>query len=475
MFKKRKMDTGSEVAANGKVENKPMKSPHVWALLFGLAALCALLTWIIPAGSYERQEVNGRMMVIAGTYAQTESTPVSLWGLLMALPKGWADIASGIFMVFFVGMALKVMEVTGTLSAALNKMVVAFRGKELVGVCVISVVFSLLGMGDSLGMAVLAIVPLCVAVSRAMGFDGLVGLSMSYIAYHVGFSAGEINVFTTALAQEMADIPRFSGMGVRIFLHVLLLATLLFFTIRYAIKVKKDPSTTLCIADSSLNVELGNVTSMTVRQIINLVLFIASFAIIVYGAIVFGWSYQQFSAVFLALAIAAGLVGGLGINGTATACVNGCSGVAYGALVIGIARSISIVLSEGGIMDTIVYWMSKPIASATPAIGALLMFLANVVVNIFIPSGSGQAAVVMPLMIPLADVTGISRHVAVLAFQMGDGLNNFIIPTAAMLMASLGMIGLPYNKYLKWAMPIFIVHAIIAAAVIMTLQVVGWC
>lgn len=475
MFKKRKMEAGSEAAAAGRVENKPMKSPHVWALLFGLAALCAVLTWIIPAGSFDRQEVNGRMMAVAGTYAQTESTPVGLWGLLMALPKGWADIANGIFMVFFVGAALKVMEVTGTLSAALNKLVVAFRGKELIGVCIISVVFSLLGMGDSLGMAVLAIVPLCVAVSRAMGFDGLVGLSMSYIAYHVGFSAGEINIFTTAIAQELADIPRFSGMGVRIFLHVVLLATLLYFTIRYAIKVKKDPLQTLCMADSSLNVELGGETSMSVRQIINLVLFIVTFIIIVYGAIVHSWSYQQFSAMFLALAIAAGLVGGLGINGTATACVNGCSGVAYGALVIGIARSISIILTEGGIMDTVVYWMSKPIAASGPAVGALLMFLANVVVNIFVPSGSGQAAVVMPLMIPLADVTGISRHVAVIAFQMGDGLNNFIIPTAAMLMASLGMIGIPYNKYLKWAFPIFLVHAAIAAVVIIALQLAGWC
>ena len=475
MFKKRKMDSSNEAVANGNVENKPMKSPHVWALLFGLAALCTILTWIIPAGSYERHEVNGRMMVIAGTYAQTQSTPVDLWGLLLSVPKGWADICNGIFMVFFVGAALKVMEVTGSLSAALNKMVVAFRGKELIGVCVISVVFSLLGMGDSLGMAVLAIVPLCVAVSRAMGFDGLVGLSMSYIAYHVGFSAGEINIFTTAIAQELADIPRFSGMSVRILLHVLLLASLLYFTIKYAVKVKKDPSKTLCLADSSLNVELDGKTAMSVRQIINLVLFVLTFGIIVYGAIVHGWSYQEFSAIFLGFAIVAGLVGGLGINGTATACVNGCSGVAYGALVIGIARSISIVLTEGGIMDTVVYWLSKPIGASTPAIGALLMFLANVIVNIFIPSGSGQAAVVMPLMIPLADVTGISRHVAVLAFQMGDGLNNFIIPTAAMLMASLGMIGIPYNKYLKWAFPIFVVHAVIAATVIMVLQVIGWC
>ena len=150
-------------------------------------------------------------------------------GILLALPKGMYDIANGIFMVFFVGAALKIIEVTGALNTTLQRMVVAFRGKELLGVCVISVIFSLLGMGDNLGMAVLAVIPLCVVVSEAMGFDSLVGIAMSYVAYHIGFSAGEINIFTTAIAQELAEIPRFSGMGVRIIIHVLLLVSFFYF------------------------------------------------------------------------------------------------------------------------------------------------------------------------------------------------------------------------------------------------------
>ena len=255
-------------------------------------------------------------------------------------------------------------------------------------------------------------------------------------------------------------------------LHVLLMGSFLYFTLKYCIKISRDKEESLC-PKSSFSIELGE-AQLTGRQILILIAFVVDMAIVVYGAIVYGWSYQQFSAMFLILALFAGLVGGLGINGTATACVDGCANVAYGALVIGIARSISIILTEGGIIDTIVYALSKHISSVGPAFGALMMFLANIVVNIFIPSGSGQAAAVMPLMLPLADVTGISRHVAIIAFQMGDGLNNFFIPTAAMLMASLGMIGLPYNKYLKWAIPIFLVHTVIAAAVIVILQLVGW-
>ena len=331
--------------------NKPMKSPHVWALLFGLTILCAILTWIIPAGSFERQEINGRMMVVAGTYTQTESTPVGLWGLLLSLPKGWYDIANGIFMVFFVGAALKILEVTGALSSALQKLVVAFRGKERIGVCVICAAFSLLGMGDNLGMAVLAIVPLCVVVAEAMGFDALVGLAMSYIAYHIGFSSGEINIFTTAIAQDMAEIPRFSGMGVRIILHVILLASFLYFLLRYCINISREPVKSIC-PKSTFDIELS-AEKITGRQIIILLAFVADMIVLVYGAIRFGWSYQEFSALFLILAIVAGLVGGLGINGTAAACVQGCAGVAYGALVIGIARSISIVLTEGGILADI--------------------------------------------------------------------------------------------------------------------------
>ena len=453
--------------------NKPMRSPHVYALMFGLIVICAILTWIIPAGAFDRQEVNGRMMVVADTYHQIEQSPVGIWGVLMSLPQGWADICKGIFMVFFVGAALKIMEKTNALNTTLQRMVVAFRGKEVVGLTVICFVFSLLGMADSLGMAVVAIVPLCVVIAEAMGFDALVGFAMSYIAYHIGFSSGEINIFTTSIAQGLADIPQFSGMGVRILLHALLFISFMYFLIKYGRSVQKDKSNAL-VPKSTFAIELSE-EKVTTRHILIIVGFVATFVIMVYGAVKFGWSYQEFSALFLAFSIYAGFVGGLGVNNTATYFVEGCANVAYGALVIGVARSISIVLANGNIMDTIVFYLSKPIAAFGPVIGAVLMFLANIIINIFIPSGSGQAAAVMPLMIPLADVTGISRHVAIIAFQMGDGLNNFIIPTAAMMMASIGMIGLPYNKYLKWAMPIFVVHCIIAAVVIAVLQIIGWC
>ncbi len=412
------------------------------------------------------------MMVIPGTYTQTEGTPVGLWGILLALPKGMYDIANGIFMVFFVGAALKIIEVTGALNTTLQRMVVAFRGKELLGVCVISVIFSLLGMGDNLGMAVLAVIPLCVVVSEAMGFDSLVGIAMSYVAYHIGFSAGEINIFTTAIAQELAEIPRFSGMGVRIIIHVLLLGSFFYFLIRYCINISRDPSKSIS-PKSDFDISLST-EKVQLRHIVILLAFLAAMVIMVYGAIVHSWSYQEFGALFLALAIVAGLVGGLGVNGTASTFVAGCANVAYGALIIGVARSISIVLTEGGIIDTIVNYLSKPIGAVGPVIGAALMWIVNSLASLILPSGSGQAATLMPLMIPLADVTGISRHVAVVAFQFGEGLNNFIVPCSAMLMACLGMCKISYSKYLKWAMPIFLAHAVIATVVVMVLQAIGW-
>jgi len=174
------------------------------------------------------------------------------------------------------------------------------------------------------------------------------------------------------------------------------------------------------------------------------------------------------------MAVFCGLIGGLGLNGTAQAFVKGCGSMAYAALVIGMARAISVVMSDGKIIDTVVYYLSLPIAKYGPVIGANLMFFANVVINFFIPSGSGQAVTVMPIMVPLADLTGITRQVAVQAFQFGDGFTNCFIPTASVVMGCLGLSGIAYEKYVKWIFPLILTQVVLAMVALTVLQTIGW-
>lgn len=202
--------------------------------------------------------------------------------------------------------------------------------------------------------------------------------------------------------------------------------------------------------------------------------FIGGFAIILYGVVKLGWGMAKFGPVFLAMAVLTGIFGGLGGNGTARSFVKGCENIAYSALIVGIASAISIVLTEGRIIDTIVYALSNPIVKAGPVLGSVAMFLSNSVINLFIPAATGQAATVMPLMTPIADIAGISRQVAVSAFQFGDGITNCIIPTSTSLFACLGMCGLRYDKYVRWVMPLVIALSIFAAVMLAVLQMAGW-
>lgn len=201
---------------------------------------------------------------------------------------------------------------------------------------------------------------------------------------------------------------------------------------------------------------------------------VISFGAIIYGSLQLKWGIDHYSVVFFMMAVSCGLIGGLGMNGTAVAFVKGCGSMAYAALVIGMARAISVVMTDGKIIDTVVYYLSLPISKYGPVIGANLMFFANIVINFFIPSGSGQAVTVMPIMVPLADLTGITRQVAVQAFQFGDGFTNCFIPTASVVMGCLGIAGIAYEKYVKWIFPLIALQIVLAMVALTVLQTIGW-
>ncbi|WP_198470747.1 YfcC family protein [Acetomicrobium sp. S15 = DSM 107314] len=456
---------------------KKSKIPHVFALMFIITILMAVLTWIVPAGQYERVKEGTITKVVADSFRIVDPNPQGFWDVFNAVVKGWIQSASMIFMVFFVGGAIKILEETGTIRVGMNHIIHKLKGKEIWAVAIIMFLMSIGGATGVFANPVVALIPLGIVLAKGLGYDNVVGFAMIYLGSYIGFNVGWGNVFTVGIAHTIAELPMFSGFGVRVFFHVVNYILVFGFVYLYIKKIKADPTNSLTYSieePSAQNNIFEEKEAMTTRHMICTAIVVVAFGAIIYGSLRLQWGIDHYSVVFLMVAVFCGLLGGLGINGTSIAFVKGCSSMAYAALVIGMARGISVVMTDGKIIDTVVYYLSLPIAMFGPVVGAVFMFFANIVINFFIPSGSGQAVTVMPIMVPLADLTGITRQVAVQAFQFGDGFTNCIIPTASVLMGCLGLSGIPYEKYVKWAAPLIAIQLVLAAIALVVLQLLHW-
>jgi len=456
---------------------KKSKIPHVFALMFIITILMAILTWVIPAGQYERIKEGTITRVVADSFRVVDPNPQGFWDVFHAVVKGWIQAASMIFMVFFVGGAIKILEETGTIRVGMNHIIHKLKGKEIWAVAIIMFLMSIGGATGVFANPVVALIPLGIVLAKGLGYDNVVGFAMIYLGSYIGFNVGWGNVFTVGIAHTIAELPMFSGFGVRVFFHVVNYILVFGFVYLYIKKIKADPtnSLTYSIEESTAQSNVFEEKEvMTIRHMICTAIVVVAFGAIIYGSLRLKWGIDHYSVVFLMVAVFCGIIGGLGTNGTAIAFVKGCGSMAYAALVIGMARGISVVMADGKIIDTVVYYLSLPIGMFGPVVGAVLMFFANIVINFFIPSGSGQAVTVMPIMVPLADLTGITRQVAVQAFQFGDGFTNCIIPTASVLMGCLGLSGIPYEKYVKWAAPLIAIQLVLAITALVVLQLLHW-
>ena len=446
--------------------------------MFMITIFMAILTWIVPAGEFARIKQGAITKVVAGSYHFVKSQPQGIWELFESVAKGWQQSAGIIFMVFFVGAAITTLEMTGALRVGLAKVVKNLKGRELYAVGIVMTIMSIGGATGVFANPVVALIPIGLLMSKALGYDEVVGFGMIYLGAYAGFNVGWGNVFTVGIAHTIAELPMFSGMGVRVLFHIANLVLTFGFLAMYIKKIKADPTKSLTYNPDALKVA-ESVTeqkeeNLTVPQMLCLLIALGSFSAIIYGSIYLKWGIQQYSVVFIMMAVFSGLVGGLGITGTANAFVKGCGTMVYAAFVVGMARAISVVMTDGKIIDTIVNLLAMPIAQFGPVLGANLMLFANIIINFFIPSGSGQAVTVMPIMVPLADLTGITRQVATQAFQFGDGFTNCIIPTAGTLMGCLGIANISYEKYVGWFWPFLAIQLVLASIAITILQIVKW-
>lgn len=466
-----------------KTKKKKLQIPTTCALLFMLMIVCAVLTWIIPAGAYDTEKVGHLNKVIAGTYHTVQGTPVGPWAAIMAVLGGFSKAARLMFMIMFCGGAVEILEKSGSIRAAFGKL--ASRQNLNVNILVL-LVMAFMSIGGAAGVfanPVVALVPIGIILATNLGYDAFTGFLLVYMGAYSGFNVGWANASTIGTAQPIAELPIFSGFSVRVVLNIINFAICYWFTIRYMKKVSKEPTRSLNYEEGlAVSDYMGDKTgsdqsidsSMSWQHVVSLAGLVAVIAAIIIGSIKFGWSYDQMAACFFILAAAAGLVNGMGINGTTKVFIAGCAKMVNAAFIVGFANGIGIILTNGNILNTIVYWLSIPMGHLGSVLGANFMFFANLLINFLIPSGSGQAAAVMPLMVPVADLAGITRQVAVQAFQFGDGFSNCLFPTAGTLMGALAVARTDWARYARWVLPLLGCQIILSCVSLTILQMAGW-
>lgn len=443
---------------NPSAAKKKFRFPHPVVLMFCIVLIVALCSYFVPAGEYARVQVDGRTVVDPNSYTQVESNPIGVMDFLLAFPKGMTAAASITFFIMLVSASFNIITETGAIKSAIGRAAVAFRSKEHLMIPAVIAIFSIGGATFGMSEENVVFVPITIALARALGYDAMVGTSLAVLGAACGFCAGVINPFTIGVAQGLAELPMFSGVVYRILIWVVLVAVTSFYVMRYGNKVRLDPQSGMMyqteLAERGNGIDLSQVEKITGRQKLVLAIVVAGFAMLVYGVMNMDWYVSEIAALFLGMGILSGLVYGFTPDEMVKHFQSGIRDIANGAIMVGIARAILVVMEQSMIIDTAVHAMSGVISSLPSAISVLGMYAVQILTNFFIPSGSGQAAATMPIMVPLADVLGINRQVAVLCFQFGDGFTNSILPVSGTMMAILAMAKIPYEKWLKFAGPL---------------------
>ncbi|MGL5440190.1 MAG: YfcC family protein [Filifactoraceae bacterium] len=438
---------------------KRFKMPHIYVLLSSIIAVCALATRILPTGEFERvKNAAGKMVVVPGTYHAVEATPIGFFGFFRSFYAGMVDAAPIIFFVFIAYASISLVIESGAFNGLVSVLLKYLKGKSRV--IIIPIFIALIGAGSStIGLfeELFPFIPIFVGIAIAAGYDAIVGLAIVALGAGIGYSAATINPFTVGMAQSIAEIAPFSGISYRIICHIVMVVVASFYTIRYALKIQADPTKSLVYGTEVSNVLVSNDVEsyrFGIREKLILLELTVGIGVIIYGSKVYGWYFEELSAVFIIIGLVAAAIMGWKPSVIAEKIAKSFQDIAMACMMIGLARGILIVLRNGSIIDTIVYGMSVPLSKMPSWIAGEAMLVIQTGLNFLIPSGSGQAVTSMPIMAPLADLLGISRQVAVLAFQFGDGLSNILWPTCFAPIIC-GLAGVKIEKWWKFFVPLF--------------------
>jgi len=460
---------------------KKLKLPNTFVLLFIIMALIALATWLVPGGKYDTHLVNGKQLVDPATFHYIDSKPQGLASFLMAPIKGFAEAGLIIGFVLLTGGAFNVLHKTEAVDAMIKSIAKAHARSRLVRVALIPVFVTLFSIGGAtFGMNEEAIpfILIFVPLALALGYDSVVGVSIPFVGSQVGFAAAFLNPFNVGIAQGIAGVPLFSGMGYRVIVWVISTAVTIAFLMWYAARIKRHPdkSPTFVLDQEKRRegtIDFGNFEGMTTRHRLVLWLFAATLGGMVFGVVKFGWFIEEIGALFLAMTVAVALVGRLGADEAVAAFVQGSKDLVGTALVIALARATMVLARDAQIIDTMLHGLMPLVASSSPVFSAQKMFLIQSVINFFIHSGSGQAALTMPIMAPLADLVGVSRQTAILAFQFGE-FTTPMIPTSGITVGVLALARIPWLTWARWMVPLQLIYLVLALLLLVPPCLMNW-
>ncbi|TDL33144.1 YfcC family protein [Jeotgalibacillus sp. S-D1] len=455
--------------------------PHVYVILFIFIVLASLLTYIVPAGEYERiPGPEGRTTIDPASYQTVESNPAGITDFMVAIPNGLAGAAEVVFFTLIIGGMFMVLRKTGMIEWGVSALTRRFSSKSMAVIPVLMVVFSVVCSLIGTQELSLVYIPVILPLLIALRFDSVTAVGVALVATTAGFTTGVLNPINTGLGQQLAEIPVYSGIGLRAVALILIMTTGILYVVRYARKVRQNPKLSLVYEEDAEKRKLYRKTDdakpfqVTKRQKIAAAVTGLFFGVLIYGVLFEGWFMLEMSGLFILMGITAGLIAGLNTSQICEGFNQGFRDVLVGAIIVGIARAVAVVMEDGQIMDTIVYGLGIFVGNFPPVFSAAGMFFTQLLFNFVVPSGSGQALVTMPIMAPLADLLNMTRQTAVLAFQLGDGLGNILFPTSGYFMAALALAGVSWGKWVKFYLPLFGIWTVISIGLLVFAQLTGW-
>ncbi len=467
------------MAAESSKGIKQFKVPHVYAIIFALMVIFAVLTWIVPSGSYQRQEVNGREVTVAGTYEQSEKTYIDeetgdevdlrqgVFDVLQAPTRGIQEAIEVVAFILIVGGSFQVITKTGAITSGMGRVVRRFKNKDILIIPIAMVLFALGGTSFGMAEETLPFFAIFMPIMMAMGFDSMTAFMVVFVGARTGYIASTINPFNVLIAQGILGIQGNPQLWLRMIAWVVLTAVAITWVVLYARRVKKNPESSITFEDDiAKKVEFAADESaldaeFTGRQKGVLAVFIAGMCLIIWGLVTQGWYMNEISAVFLAMGLLSGVIAGFSQDVIAQEFVAGIADFAFSAIVVGLARGILVIASDGMIIDTILNALATGLGGIPAVLFTTLLYAVENLLAILVPSSSGLAALTAPIFGPLTELMGLNPEAAVWALSMGSATMSLICPTSAILVAGLGVCKIKLGQWWKTVWKFFLVVSLI--------------
>lgn len=456
------------------------KMPHNYVILVSIMVLMLILTHIIPAGEYERVEdpVSGKMVVVPGSYQKIDVEAPGFFDLFMALEQGYVEAADIMFLIIFAYGFVYILTKNGTMDAALGTMVKKVGNRVQILIPITMLILGLLASTMGIYEEVYGLFPIFVGIFMALGYDALVGGATIFLGVSIGYAAGTTNPYNIAVAQDVAGVDLYSGMWMRWVIFGVFEAVTIAYLMRYAAKVKKDKTKSVLYGLELDGVERKSLddlkdVKMTTRQKLCLALFFGVIVFLLYAVLNFGWYIDEISSLFLMAMVAAGILSGYSATEICKTFIESTKSMVGSMLVVGFTRGITILMKQGCITDTIVYGLVSVLEGGSKYMAAYGMLIMQNIIKFFINGSTSQATITMPIMAPTAELVGLSKQIAVMAYQFGNGFADFFWPTGCALCC--GLMGVPLNKWYKFATPLFLIILVLEFVFMTAAVAIGYC